>query len=104
MSASDYLQPLQFRFEPANKSSRLNTITAHHPSSDSSYGGWDHYVGHLSWDQDDGEIYQVQTHPDFARKGVASTMLKTAKEKDSRVHHSDSLSDAGKSWSEARPV
>lgn len=56
-------------------------------------------VGSISWDHQTGEIRGVYAVDEHKRKGVASELLRRAREIDPTVHHSEHLSDSGRAWS-----
>ena len=56
-------------------------------------------VGILRW-YSSGEIDSVWVHPDLRRQGLASDLLRRAREADPTVHHSDHLTDDGRAWSQ----
>lgn len=55
-------------------------------------------VGYLGWHRDNGEIMHVQVNPRHRRQGIATELLRRAREIDPRVHHSTSLSQDGAGW------
>lgn len=56
-------------------------------------------VGILRW-YSSGEIDSVWVHPDLRRQGLATDLLRRAREADPTVHHSDVLTPAGAAWRE----
>lgn len=66
-------------------------------------------IGYMRWktgmsDGSNGEIAIVYVDPAWRRKGVATQMLNTAREKDPQIHHSESLSISGRAFAKARPI
>lgn len=64
-------------------------------------------VGHLAWWHKDneigytpGRIISVEVSEPRQRQGIATEMLRRAREREPRVHHSDLLSEDGKAWSQ----
>lgn len=63
-------------------------------------------VGHLHWSSKRGEIIDVHVHPQFRRKGVATAMLKAARDVAVKTGvpspvHSDDRSDMGDAWAKS---
>lgn len=78
-------------------------VTAHLP------GG--KQVGSLEWYDDDhvmvdlgsrkpGEIDRIAVHPDHQGQSIATSMFDFAKQYEPRLHHSETLTDDGRGWSE----
>jgi len=57
-------------------------------------------VGILRW-YSSGEIDSVWVHPTLRRQGLATDLLRRAREADPTVHHSNRLTDMGRAWSRA---
>lgn len=55
-------------------------------------------AGYLIWDAT-GEIQHVGVHKKYQRMGLATEMLRRAREINPNVHHSDVLTPDGKAWS-----
>lgn len=64
-------------------------------------------IGFLVWASEShlmtkaGEVMFVWTHPQWRRKGVATSLWRHVKEIEPRLHHSDDLSTDGFAWSKA---
>lgn len=69
-----------------------HTLHAHLPDGS--------HAGELSWFGEDGMIRDVDVHSDHRRKGIASELLRRAREIQPNVHHSDALTPEGKAWAE----
>lgn len=63
-------------------------------------GSGDTHVGELSWFGEDGMIRDVDVHPEHRRQGIASELLRRAREIQPEVHHSGAFTPDGKAWSE----
>lgn len=57
-------------------------------------------MGRIAWREPDGEIIFVYTAEEHQRKGVATELLRQARARNPKVHHSADLSPEGKAWSE----
>jgi hypothetical protein len=57
------------------------------------------YVGHVSW-KPDGEIHYINTKKRHQHKGVAGELWNHAKKIEPNLHHSETLSDEGRAWSQ----
>ena len=103
MSASEHLSSLQFTNE--QRWPMAHEVQARDASGE--------VIGHLSWSRPaeeggrtnvpPGRIIKAQVDLAHQRKGVATEMLRRAREIDPLVHHSSSLTEAGQAWSAARP-
>jgi hypothetical protein len=71
----------------------IHVLTANHPDMPK-----DGFAGLLSWWENDGEIGSAEVHPHMQRRGLATELLRRAKEISPHVHHSDSLTDDAKGW------
>ena len=98
MSGSNYLQPLQFgeytlSHETIGRSdSPMNQIAAHH-------GG--NKIGHLRWDNESGEIKDVDVNEHYQRQGIGRAMYNMGQGYDPAPQHSDIRSDEGDSWAKS---
>lgn len=81
------------------------------PEDNHSYGGADQdthtlhaytadgqHAGELSWFGEDGMIRDVSVHDALRRRGVASELLRRARQIQPEVHHSDALTPDGAGW------
>lgn len=57
-------------------------------------------AAYIKWDKGDGEIQNIYVHEDHRRKGLATELLRRAREINPDVHHSELLSKDGKAWSD----
>jgi ribosomal protein S18 acetylase RimI-like enzyme len=62
-------------------------------------------VGSLDWDAKTGEVEFIHVHPNYRRKGVATSMWKHAKANAESMGmveptHSEDISEQGKAWAE----
>ena len=102
MSAQDHLSPFQFEGIDFNvtvpKRQRFygGQIRGDHPDVEGKAAAL------LIW-HPDGEIKHAVVDPSLQRRGVATEMLRRARQINPDVHHSSELSDDGRAWSEARP-
>jgi GNAT superfamily N-acetyltransferase len=104
MSASDHLSRLQFKDHP--EGTMAHKVEAHDAAGE--------VVGSLLFMRPapEGEyqrrpvglILKAMVHPEHQRKGVATEMLRRAREIEPAVHHDEHhLSDMGRAWAERRP-
>lgn len=103
MSANEHLSSLQFTNE--QRWPMAHEVQARDASGE--------VVGALSWSRPaeeggrtnvpHGRIINARVESEHQRKGVATEMLRRAREIDPLVHHSASLTDMGSAWSKARP-
>jgi GNAT superfamily N-acetyltransferase len=56
-------------------------------------------IGRIYW-YPDGEIMQINVRPEYQRMGLATELFRRAKEVKPDLHHSKTLSDQGRAWSE----
>jgi ribosomal protein S18 acetylase RimI-like enzyme len=56
------------------------------------------YIGHITWWNDDGEVTDINVHPKFQRRGLATELWRRAREIQPDLRHSDNQTDAGKAW------
>ena len=93
-------QGVHFRYHPELQWSP--GVNAHHNGK---------MIGSLDWYDDDhvmvdlgtrrpGEIDRINVHPDYQGNSVASSMFDFAKQHEPRLHHSDTLTEDGRGWSE----
>lgn len=104
MSASDNLHGIQFE---------------HHKNAVKAYDN-DKRVGELVWREHEGaplgswtsnpgyrpqpgEIWGVDVHPDYQRRGIASEMLHRAAQVEPRLHHGQGVSDEGRAFIAKHP-
>lgn len=76
-----------------------------HPADRNIYAGSSFDPGHrpvgsVSWHPQTGEIMGIYTDPEHKRRGVASELLRRARQIDPKVHHSENLTDSGRAWSD----
>lgn len=102
MSASDHLSQLQFEHVESPLIEGDHTMFA--TMKDRPESMWDTgSVGHLTWDHD--TISDVFVRSDYRRRGVATELLRRAREVSPGLHHNvpDEQTDAGQAWAKARP-
>jgi GNAT superfamily N-acetyltransferase len=104
MSASDHLSSLQFkdypdgtmghRVEAVDKDGEVvGSLQFVRPAPEGEYQR-----------RPVGTILKAIVHPDHQRKGVATEMLRRAREIEPAVHHDEHhLSEMGRAWATARP-
>lgn len=56
------------------------------------------HVGEMTWFGDDGMIRDINVEPEYQRRGVATELLRRAREIHPYVHHSTALTDDGRAW------
>jgi ribosomal protein S18 acetylase RimI-like enzyme len=103
MSASDHLSSLQFTAEQI--APMAHAVEARDAAGE--------VVAHLSWSHPEepggytrvreGTIIMAKVDPAHQRKGVATEMLRRAREINPAVQHSPNVTDMGSAWSKARP-
>lgn len=90
MSASDHLQPLQFKYDsPGPGAHQLGA-----------YQG-EQKVGHMLWDRKSGSILELRTHPDYRRQGVATGMFNHAQSFDPPAKHHSSRTPEGDAFAKS---
>lgn len=110
MSAHDNLGPQfhpaeqfgdgQYTFEHTHsRAFGVHILRADHPDTPRGKAS----AGHLRW-HDDGEIANVSVLPEFRRQGLATEMLRKAKEISPNIHHSTNLIEDGPAWAKANPL
>lgn len=78
------------------------TLESHAPDD----GKASDVLGHLHWSSNSGQILDVHVSPQFRRKGVATAMLKAARDVAVKTGvpspvHSDDRSDMGDAWAKS---